>query len=590
MLTLLLLLLATSLQAQEPVRALIGGTLVNPGAASIADAVVLVRGERVIAAGSRAEVAIPGDAERVELTGKWLVPGYIDGHVHFFQSGGLYTRPDAFDLREVVPYEQETANIRANLDDTFRRTLRSGITTVVDFGGPMWNFDVRSRAQASAFAPRVYVAGPLISTRAQPPLSDGPDPSVIAAATPEQARELVRRQAAAKPDFIKIWFLVAPGETAQQHLPMVRAAIDEAHAHGLRVAAHATELETARAAVEAGADVLVHGVDSAPLDADFIAKLKARGIPYIPTLTVTQGYYRIGLRQPGLTADERGRGSPDALSTFDDLARIAPDLVPAYLTQIWSSGMSLPPISEIARQNLKRAAEAGVLIVAGTDAGNIGTLHGASYSRELRAMADAGLTLPQVLASATLGGARLLGREAELGTIAPGKRADLVVLAADPLADIDNFSRIDAVMKDGVLHPVDSILGADLTATTQRDPDAFRMPGPEDRPEAVVQRQLQAYNARDIDAFLATYSDDAELQTLGQNPDVRGLDAMRRQYAALFAANPKLHCTITRRIVQGRYVIDHEHLTGIDGLEAGIDAIAIYEVHRGKIRRVWFIP
>lgn len=585
----LAMLVAGGLQAREPIRALIGATLVNPADAPVADAVVLVRDGRVIAAGPRAEVAIPAGSERVDMTGKWLVPGYIDAHVHFFQSGGLYTRPDGLDLREVVPYEQEIANLRANLDDTFRRTLRSGITTVVDFGGPMWNFDVRRQAQASALAPRVFVAGPLVSTQADPPLSDGPDPPIVLAATPEQARELVRRQAAEAPDFIKVWFLVAPGEAALRHLPVVRAAIDEAHARGLRVAVHATELETARAAVDAGADVLVHGVDDAPLDADLLGKLKARNIPYVPTLTVDQGFRRIGLRQPDLTAEERAWGNPDTLSTFEDLSRIAPDLLPAFLTRAWASGRQTPPVSDTARRNLKAATDAGVLVATGTDAGNVGILHGASYFRELRAMVDAGLTPAQVLESSTLGGARLLGREAELGTIAPGKLADLVVLNADPLVDIENFSRIRAVMKGGELHPADRIIAAGPAATTQRDSSAFHAPGPEDRPEAVVQRQLEAYNAGDIEAFLATYADDVELRTLGRDADTRGLDALRATYAALFAGNPELHCEVVRRIVQGNHVIDHERVTGLAGTTAVLDAVAIYEVHRGKIRRVWFV-
>src|SRR3546814_7838595 len=81
-----------------------------------------------------------------------------------FQSGGRYARPGTLDLREVVPYEQEVANTRANLEDTFRRYLRSGITTVLDAGGPMWNFDVREQARSTRYAPRVFVAGPMIST------------------------------------------------------------------------------------------------------------------------------------------------------------------------------------------------------------------------------------------------------------------------------------------------------------------------------------------------------------------------------------------------------------------------------------------
>ena len=584
---LLLLACLPAFAAAAQVRAIVGATLVNPDATPIPDAVVVVRDGRIVDAGPRSAVAIPADAERIDASGKWLVPGYIDAHVHFFQSGGLYTRPDAFDLREVVPYEQEIANIRANLDDTFRRTLRSGITSVVDVGGPMANFEVREQARTTTLAPRVFVAGPLVSTWKPPVLSDLADPPIIAAATPEQARELVRRQAALRPDFIKLWFVLNPGETPPQFLPVIKAAIDEAHAAKLRVAVHATELETARAALQAGADVLVHSVDDAPLDAAFIALLKQRDVPYIPTLAVADGYPRIALRAPALNAEERAWGNPDVISTFDDLNRLSPDFVPAGLVRAWKAGRKPPPISQVMLNNLKAAQDAGVRVATGTDAGNPGTLHGASYFRELRLMAQAGLTPAQILADSTLGGARMLAREQELGSIAKGKFADLVVLDADPLASVDNFSRIHAVMKNGELFAADGILGEGPQAKTQRNPEAFRTPGPQEQPEAVVQRQLEAYNAHDIDAFLATYSPDIEVFTLGGERQSQGLDAMRARYGKMFKDVPQLHCDISRRIVQGNVVVDHEHLTGLPN-GGTVDAIAIYEVRRGKIRRVWF--
>ena len=112
-------------------------------------------------------------------------------------------------------------------------------------------------------------------------------------------------------------------------------------------------------------------------------------------------------------------------------------------------------------------------------------------------------------------------------------------------------------------------------------------PSPEEQPEAVVQRQLEAYNAHDIDAFLATYSPDIELFTLGGDRRSQGLDAMRARYGKVFKAAPELHCDITHRIAQGKIVIDHEHLTGLPN-GGSVDAIAIYEVRDGKIRRVWF--
>lgn len=101
------------------------------------------------------------------------------------------------------------------------------------------------------------------------------------------------------------------------------------------------------------------------------------------------------------------------------------------------------------RENLKRLAEAGVLVAAGTDAGNIGTLHAASIFRELRLMVAAGMSPAQVLVAATRNGARVMGRERELGTLEPGKLADLLLLAKDPLTDISNLETIDEVVKGG---------------------------------------------------------------------------------------------------------------------------------------------
>src|SRR4030095_11453019 len=104
------------------------------------------------------------DARVIDCKGKFILPGYIDTHVHFFQSGDLFTRPDGADLNSVRPYKDEVAWIKKNLPDTFERYLRSGITSVVDVGGPMWNFEVRKIANATPKAPRVAVAGPLISS------------------------------------------------------------------------------------------------------------------------------------------------------------------------------------------------------------------------------------------------------------------------------------------------------------------------------------------------------------------------------------------------------------------------------------------
>src|SRR5262249_33018059 len=142
--------------------ALTGGTVINPGdGKNIPGATVLLDGDRIAAVGEPNDIKVPADARQIDCQGKFILPGYIDTHVHFFQSGDLFTRPDVVDLTKVRPYREEVEWIKSHLDDPFVRYLRSGITSVVDVGGPLWNFEMRAKANATAKAPRVAAAGPL---------------------------------------------------------------------------------------------------------------------------------------------------------------------------------------------------------------------------------------------------------------------------------------------------------------------------------------------------------------------------------------------------------------------------------------------
>src|ERR1700687_2189227 len=212
--------------------AIVGGTVVHPqrdAARAVApNSVVLIADGRISAVGPTDSVAIPAGATVIDSHGKWIVPGLIDAHVHFFQSGNLYTRPDAADLRAAVPYASEVARNKARLAATFKVYLASGVTSVVDIGGPFWNFDMRDAAQRSAAAPRVSVAGPLISTVDDPPLDLG-DPPIIKITTPDEARALVRRELARQPDYIKVWFIYRSDADLPAQEIIVKAAADEAH-------------------------------------------------------------------------------------------------------------------------------------------------------------------------------------------------------------------------------------------------------------------------------------------------------------------------------------------------------------------------
>ncbi|HET7827170.1 MAG TPA: amidohydrolase family protein [Anaeromyxobacter sp.] len=427
------------------------GHVVRPDGSVLRDAAVLVEGNRIARVGPASEIRVPSGARAVGGPDAWIVPGLFDAHVHFHQSGDIYTRPDFVDLTSRVPYAQERAAIAAHLDRTLARYLRSGVTSVVDMGGPMTNFAVRERANRAALAPRTMVAGQLLASVSRPQLEVDGDGPIVEVKDPESARAIVRDQAARHVDLVKLWWVLLPDGKATDWLPVGRAAIEEAHAHGLRVAVHATQLETARTAVEAGADVLVHSVDDAPLDDSLLALLRERRIPYITTLVVLEGYARAFGRRVQLSPAERAIADPAFVATVVD-----PPPLPAERAALIAQRMEarLP----VALANAKKAEDAGVLVVAGTDAGNIGTFHGPAIFRELELYVQAGLTPAQALRAATLDAARAFGRERDLGSVEAGKLADLVVLDADPLADVRNLSRIASVVKDGVAYSPEQIL------------------------------------------------------------------------------------------------------------------------------------
>ena len=443
--------------------ALVNGTLINPGTSQIVrDATIVIDGDRIAAAGEAKTISAPKDARTIDCKGKFILPGYIDTHVHFFQSGDLFARPDGADLNSVRPYKDEVAWVKSHLNDVFARYLRSGITSVVDVGGPFWNFEVRKTANATAKAPRVAVAGPLISSVSREKLDLG-DPPIVKIDTPEQAREFVRKLAEHKPDVVKIWYIVDKDHPVDSFRPIARATIEESHAHKIRVAVHATELETARAAVEEGADILVHSVIDQPVDDAFVKLLKDRHVILCPTLVVFERYGRTFSHQLNLTPEEEKWGNPEVIASLD-VTKIPQDKLPERIKNALAKPDEalgrIKKTYDVALPNLKRLEDAGVTIAAGTDAGNIGTIHGPALFREFQLMKEAGLTPTQILRCATVNAAKLFGGEtgAHIGQIDTGYFADLVILNSNPLSDIKNASDIDKVIKNGVVYPGGSIL------------------------------------------------------------------------------------------------------------------------------------
>ncbi len=443
--------------------ALVNGTLINPmKEVVLPGAHVLIDNDRVVGFGNEITFDLPKDARKIDCKGKFILPGYIDTHIHFFQSGDLFTRPDAADLNSVRPYKDEVAWVKSHVNDVFARYLRCGITSVVDVGGPFWNFEVRKTANATAKAPRVAVAGPLISSVSREKLDLG-DPPIVKIDSPDQAREFVGKLAAQNPDLVKIWYIVDKDHPVDGFRPIIRATVEESHAHKIRVAVHATELETARAAVEEGADILVHSVVDRPVDDSFVKLLKDRYIILCPTLVVFERYGRTFSHQLNLTREEKAWGNPEVIASLD-VTKIPADKLPDRIkTALADPNAVLDRIQKtyaVALPNLKTLEDAGITIAAGTDAGNIGAIHGPALFREFQLMKEAGLTNMQILQSTTVNAAKLFGGDtgAHIGKIDNGYFADLVILKSNPVDDIANASDIDTVIKNGVVYPADSIL------------------------------------------------------------------------------------------------------------------------------------
>jgi imidazolonepropionase-like amidohydrolase len=333
----------------------------------------------------------------------------------------------------------------------------------------------------------VSAAGPLISSVSRPQLDLG-DPPIVKIDTPEQGREMVRKLAAQKPDYIKIWYIVPPAQPAE-HItpkpgeggspspalgqsdleraaifrPVVHAVVEESHRLKLRVAVHATELEAARASAEEGADLLVHSVTDKPVDDAFVKLLKNKGTTLTPTLVVFERYGRTFANKLELTPEEKAWGNPEVIASLD-VTKLPADKIPDRIKTAMANPQPvldrIQQTYEVALKNLKTLEDAGIPIATGTDAGNIGTIHGPAIFREFQLMKQAGLTPMQILQCTTANAARTFGGDigSKIGSLKPGNFADLVILKSNPLDDIKNASDIDSVMKNGVVYPADSIL------------------------------------------------------------------------------------------------------------------------------------
>ncbi|HYH81400.1 MAG TPA: amidohydrolase family protein [Longimicrobium sp.] len=429
--------------APVPAFALTHATVIDgTGRPPLLDATVVMRGGKVECVGA---CPVEPDVEVIDARGRWIVPGLVDAHVHYSQTGWADGRPDALDVRQRFPYDSTVAALEAQPERFYRSHLCSGVTATFDVGGYPWTWALRARAEASNAAPHVAAAGPLLSTidhwvnvpAARQFVFTGSDSATLAGA---------RMMVANRSDAIKVWYLAeqtSPDTAAFQ--ARLRIAAAEARRGNIPLIVHATDLWQAKDALRAGARLLVHSVDDRPVDDEFIALAKRAGATYNPTLTVTDGYLMLYGRRWDPTGVAMQCVDPDTrrkAALTDSLPGALPEARLAAFRQ------RLATQRQTMYANLRRVRDAGIPIAMGTDAGNPLTLHGASVYREMEAMVEAGMTPMEVLVASTRTAARAMGR-ADIGTLEPGKLADLVVLDADPLASVGNFRRVRLVARGG---------------------------------------------------------------------------------------------------------------------------------------------
>jgi imidazolonepropionase-like amidohydrolase len=428
-----------------PAFALTHATVIDgTGRAPLRDATVVMRGGRVECLG---DCRVAADVEVVDARGKWVIPGLVDAHVHYSQTGWADGRPDALDVRQRFPYDSTVAVLEAHPERFFRSYLCAGVTATFDVGGYPWTWPLRARAEASNAAPHVAAAGPLLSTldhwlnvpAARQFVFMGSDSATLAG-----ARMMVHNRS----DAIKVWYLVdSTSPDTAQFQARLRVAAAEARRGGIPLIVHATDLWQAKDALRAGARLLVHSVDDKPVDDEFIALARQAGATYTPTLTVFDGYGMLLGRHfdpagiPMQCVDPDTRQKAVLTDSLPADPRFTPAAMAAFRQRAATQRQTM-------YANLRRVRDAGIPIAMGTDAGNPLTLHGASVFREMDAMAEAGMTPMEVLVASTRTAARAMGR-ADIGTLEPGKLADLVVLDADPLVSIANLRRVRLVARGG---------------------------------------------------------------------------------------------------------------------------------------------
>jgi len=477
--------LLTGSAVEASVRAFEGATVIDGnGGPPLVDAVVLVDGERIRAVGPRAQVAIPADAERIDVRGKYIVPGLMDANVH------LIPWPSWTYIEFLARYEN---NFEGIATEAAQIALKHGFTTVFDSMGPARpEMRVRDRInRGELLGPRIFVAGNIVGFRAvfrtresmasaskafqarineQFELNGGPD---LAWMTPTQIKLEMAKYLAEGVDFVKYG---ASGDGAPvnseigQHAVLrftpeqQRAMVEAVHAVGKIIQTHQTSAEALRIVVEAGVDMAQHCAQTGPtrIAEETIQLMVKRkfscGTQWGP-LSETQQRQVANRSFPG---SDRDNGKPGVDFSVENAVRLIDASVPQLVS---TDAGTIDP--DVAKDFGPEGGPGGL-------GGHAGLIGEAEFANML-AMKQRGMTPMAIIQSATRNIAAAY-KLASLGTLEPGKFADLVVIDADPLVDVQNLRKIRMVIKDGRTIDLERLPEAPiLTSEEARNPGKVRI-------------------------------------------------------------------------------------------------------------------
>lgn len=427
--TALALLLMTGVVLGET-KVLENFTLIDgAGGSPVSNAALVVSDGRIDYAGPKTRLKAPVGAQRIDLTGKYVIPGIINLHGHIGNVKELTQDPKFF--------------TRENVNKQLSTYASYGVTSVVSMGAdPDLVYQMRAEQRAGRpTVARIFTAGKGFTGKAgyptQAPGMQGVPFEVESAA---DVRKAVAQLADKRVDVIKVWVDDHLGREDKISMDLCRAIIESAHKYGIKVAAHIFYLEDAKELVEAGLDGLAHSVRDKPVDEELIALMKKRGAwQAAATLTREVSTFVYAKHHPFLDDPFFNKSvTPSVLATlksdeYQENARKNPDLD------------KLPGFLETAKRNLRKLHDAGVNIGFGTDTGPPGRFSGYFEQWEMELMAELGIKPADVIHIATGRSAEFLGVAGSLGTLEKGKWADLVVLSANPLEDIRNTRAIETV-------------------------------------------------------------------------------------------------------------------------------------------------